>query len=517
MNHAPALLALSLATVAWSLPAAQPDLAKLPPPADQAGITYEKNIRPLFEASCFRCHGQQRQRGGLRLDSLEAALKGGEDGKVITPGDSKASPLVVAVARLDEETAMPPIQRPGQFGGFDGPGGRAGGPAVALARQLVAQGDKNGDKKLTQEELAAVIEAWFDKLDVDKSGALSEDDLAERLPELLPPALGGARGFGGFGGGGQRGGDESMEMFGSGLFKATDTDTNGTVTRAEFKNTFTRWYAQWDSDKSGALGADKIRSGLNAALPLRNLFAGFGGFGGGRGPGATNGPAGGRGPGGPGGFGGFSGFGGFGRGMLAQVMLSQADKDKDGQLSKAELDSLADAWFDKLDSEKAGKLGQDKFTERLGEVFGLPGGTAAGPGGAAAGQRGPNDGPGFGPTGFVGTGLFTAADADKDGSVTRAELKSTFEKWFNEWDADKTGALNEEKLYAGLSAALPRPNFGGFGGPGGPNGPGGPGGRGGAGGRGPGGFGDAGNGPPARPLTAEQVGLVRAWIDQGAK
>ena len=58
----------------------------------------------------------------------------------------------------------------------------------------------------------------------------------------------------------------------------------------------------------------------------------------------------------------------------------------------------------------------------------------------------------------------------------------------------------------------PRQRRGGPG-PEGQGGPGGPGGQGGPGG--PGGPGRGG--PPAKPLTAEQVGLVRAWIDQGAK
>src|SRR5213595_2033335 len=107
----PSTLLLITVAQAGCLLAAQPDLSKLPPPADKMGLTYGKDIRPVFEASCFRCHGEQRPRGGLRLDSLEAALKGGEDGKVITPGNSKESPLVIAVARLDEETAMPPKQR----------------------------------------------------------------------------------------------------------------------------------------------------------------------------------------------------------------------------------------------------------------------------------------------------------------------------------------------------------------------------------------------------------------------
>ena len=76
----------------------------------------------------------------------------------------------------------------------------------------------------------------------------------------------------------------------------------------------------------------------------------------------------------------------------------------------------------------------------------------------------------------VGPGLFTASDANKDGTLMRSEFKETFGKWFSAWDADKRGSLNEEKLRSGLSAALPSPNFGGPGG-----------GRGG--GSGPGGFG----------------------------
>src|SRR6185436_122401 len=85
-------------------------------------VTYEKDIRPLFEASCFRCHGKEKAKGELRLDSLEAVLKGGEAGKMVIPGDSKKSLLVAAAAQIDNETAMPPKRGPG------GPGGRGGGP-----------------------------------------------------------------------------------------------------------------------------------------------------------------------------------------------------------------------------------------------------------------------------------------------------------------------------------------------------------------------------------------------------
>jgi hypothetical protein len=122
-------LILGIAATGWTGFAAEPDLSKLPPASDKKGLTYAKDIKPLFEASCFRCHGEDRQKGGLRLDSLEATLKGGEDGKVIVAGKSEKSPLVVAVAQIDDETAMPPKKGPGGRGP-GGPGGPGKGPGA---------------------------------------------------------------------------------------------------------------------------------------------------------------------------------------------------------------------------------------------------------------------------------------------------------------------------------------------------------------------------------------------------
>src|SRR4026209_1385703 len=109
MKTVSALMVLGIAVTGWSVMAAEKvDLSKLPPASDQKSVTYAKDIRPLFEASCFRCHGEERHRADLRLDSLEAALKGSENGKVIVPNKSTESPLVLAVAQIDDETAMPP-------------------------------------------------------------------------------------------------------------------------------------------------------------------------------------------------------------------------------------------------------------------------------------------------------------------------------------------------------------------------------------------------------------------------
>ena len=85
------------------------DVTKIPPASDKKGVTYAADIKPIFEKSCVKCHGAEKQKGKLRLDSLAAALKGGEDGKVIEVGDSAKSMLVHNVAHVgDEDMFMPP-------------------------------------------------------------------------------------------------------------------------------------------------------------------------------------------------------------------------------------------------------------------------------------------------------------------------------------------------------------------------------------------------------------------------
>ena len=316
MKNTPTALLVSLtAAASWSLMAAEPDLSKLPPPSTQKNVTYEKDIKPLFEASCFRCHGADRQRGGLRLDSLEAIHKGGDDGKILTVGKSKESLVVIAVAQIDDENAMPPKRGAGGRGGPGGRGGQGGfGPGGMLATQMVAQGDKNGDKALSKDEFTVLADTWFDKLDADKAGKLNQEQFVAKFGDLLPAPQGRQGGGGqppggGQGPGGGRGGFNPGRFIGPGFFTAIDTDKDGSVTRAEMKATFARWYGDWDSAKSGSLTEDKIREGLNTALPRPN-FGGQGGPGGPGGPGGAQGQNARGGPGGPGGPGGQGGPGG---------------------------------------------------------------------------------------------------------------------------------------------------------------------------------------------------------------
>src|SRR5437867_3098669 len=109
------------------------DVSKLPPPSDKKGVTYEKDIKPIFEKSCFKCHGPEKQKGKMRLDSLEAALKGGENGPDIIKGDSAKSTLVHNIGRIgDEDDEMPP----------EGKGDPLTKEQVGLIRAWIDQGAK---------------------------------------------------------------------------------------------------------------------------------------------------------------------------------------------------------------------------------------------------------------------------------------------------------------------------------------------------------------------------------------
>ena len=69
---------------------------------------FESAIRPVLVDACFRCHGGERVSGGLRVDSREALVSGGDSGPAIVPGDPAKSLLIEAIARHDDVSAMPP-------------------------------------------------------------------------------------------------------------------------------------------------------------------------------------------------------------------------------------------------------------------------------------------------------------------------------------------------------------------------------------------------------------------------
>src|SRR5581483_9362470 len=76
--------------------------------ADGPKIDFMRDIEPVFQKSCYRCHGARKQQGGLALHVKERAFAGGDSGPAIVPGKSAESRLYRYVAGLDEETVMPP-------------------------------------------------------------------------------------------------------------------------------------------------------------------------------------------------------------------------------------------------------------------------------------------------------------------------------------------------------------------------------------------------------------------------
>ena len=76
--------------------------------ADEHDDLFEAKIRPVLVGTCFRCHGDAKMSAGLRIDSREMLLKGGEAGPAIVPGKPEESLLIKAIQRQADVSAMPP-------------------------------------------------------------------------------------------------------------------------------------------------------------------------------------------------------------------------------------------------------------------------------------------------------------------------------------------------------------------------------------------------------------------------
>jgi len=78
--------------------------------ADAKTDFFESKIRPVLATHCFECHGH-KDKGGLKLDSREAILQGGDSGPAIVPGKPQKSLLMTAVQHADPDLEMPPKKK----------------------------------------------------------------------------------------------------------------------------------------------------------------------------------------------------------------------------------------------------------------------------------------------------------------------------------------------------------------------------------------------------------------------
>jgi hypothetical protein len=106
------LIAITLALTGAASAADKPDTSKLPAPAARKDVSWEKDLKPVLEASCAKCHGAEKPKGKYRVDTKENFIKGGEsDEKAVIAGKSADSPVVHYVADLIVDMEMPPTDK----------------------------------------------------------------------------------------------------------------------------------------------------------------------------------------------------------------------------------------------------------------------------------------------------------------------------------------------------------------------------------------------------------------------
>ncbi len=83
--------------------------ASLPSARAADKIDFIQDVKPLLEATCLSCHGAEKSKGDLRLDTRAGAIKGGEKGAALTPGNTGQSPLYTStMLPPDHDDVMPP-------------------------------------------------------------------------------------------------------------------------------------------------------------------------------------------------------------------------------------------------------------------------------------------------------------------------------------------------------------------------------------------------------------------------
>ena len=77
-----------------------------------APVNYTREVKPVFTAHCYRCHGASQQKGGLRMDTAASALKGGDNGPGYVAGASARSLLIQALKGTHDDISQMPYKKP---------------------------------------------------------------------------------------------------------------------------------------------------------------------------------------------------------------------------------------------------------------------------------------------------------------------------------------------------------------------------------------------------------------------
>ncbi|HMJ89660.1 MAG TPA: c-type cytochrome domain-containing protein [Candidatus Acidoferrum sp.] len=132
-------IGLCVALASAAAQAEDVNVSKLPAAASKTGVTFDTDIKPIFEKSCYKCHGPEveKPKGKFRADTRASVLKGGGEGASVTPGDIKKSSLLAMIAYVtaDEELYMPPKENKAKIAPLSK-------EEVSLVRAWIEQGAK---------------------------------------------------------------------------------------------------------------------------------------------------------------------------------------------------------------------------------------------------------------------------------------------------------------------------------------------------------------------------------------
>lgn len=293
----------------------------------------------VFSVAAAILVGQERGRGGdgRFMNPLVTALDADRDG-VISAAEIKNAPKALASLDKDKDGKITreeirPNFGPGGAGGRrpegnDERAGSGGNGNAEMIKTLMAF-DKNGDGKLSKEEVPERMQGIFTRGDLNGDGFLSKDEI-----QKLATASAGSRSGQGEGEGRRRpggpsgpgGGPQGMRM--DPVFAVLDIDGDGVISASEIKAAAAS-LAKLDKNGDGKISQDELRPNMS--------------------------------PGGP--------MGGDPTEMIDH-MFAENDKNGDGKLSKAEAPERLQEMFDRADQNKDGFLTKDelkKMFEGLGQ------------------------------------------------------------------------------------------------------------------------------------------------------
>jgi len=135
-------------------------------------INFEKQIRPIFADTCYKCHAGTKHKGDFKLDNLASIKKGGKDGDDIVPGHPEKSGLYKRITlKPDDDDIMPPSDK----------GKPLSKEQTALIKAWIAQGADFG----TWKEDKVTADAGTTGSPADAT-AKTGDDAAGPPQEVLP-------------------------------------------------------------------------------------------------------------------------------------------------------------------------------------------------------------------------------------------------------------------------------------------------------------------------------------------